>query len=212
MNTEKQTIFLVDDDPSIRKAMTRALESRGYAIESFESAEVFLEQYDPTRSGCLVLDLSMPGMDGLELQQALIKRGSSIPIIFITGHGSVPQSVIALKSGAIDFLEKPFKQEVLLERVEEAFVEDRRMRDQGQETSAAKGRVALLTNRELEVMRLLVSDPSNLSSKQVARELKISPRTVDHHRARVMEKMQARSITELTSLAERAGLIRKHQS
>jgi len=170
-----QTVFLVDDDAAVRKSMQRALHERGYTVVVFESAERFLEAYDPIEHGCLVLDLAMPGMDGLDLQQTLIRRGISIPIIFITGHGSVPQSVLALKAGAIDFLEKPFKQDALIERIHEAFQEDLRMRAEGQETSAIKGRMATLTNRELEVMHLLVNDLSQPSSKQIARELHISP-------------------------------------
>lgn len=206
MSDKQQTVFLVDDDQSIRRSVTRALDKRGLKVESFESSEIFLKLYDPDQRGCLLLDLSMPGMDGLELQRELVNRGADIPIIFVTGHGGVPESVQALKAGAIDFLEKPFLQDVLLERIHEAFTEDERRRAFAETANKIKARFEMLTKREHDVARLLISGSATLSSKQVAKALDISPRTVDHHRARVMEKTQARSVAELVNLANLAGI------
>lgn len=207
MATEQPTVFLVDDDPAIRKSMPRALGKRGLNVETFESAQSFLDNYQADRSGCLVLDLRLPAMDGLELQQELAQRNMSIPIIFITGHGDIPHSVQALKAGAIDFLEKPFRQETLLQRIEEAFAEDQKLRAAKRQEDTMHSRFARLTDRERDVMRLLVSGPANPSSKEIARELSISHRTIDHHRARVMEKTGARSIAELVRMAHLAGLV-----
>ncbi len=196
----QQTVFLVDDDAAIRRSLSYALLKRGFAVEAYASGQAFLEGYDPEKYGCLLLDLSMPGMNGLELQRHLIEREIRLPIIFITGHGSIPESVHALKAGAVDFLEKPFRQEILLERLEVAFAEDRRRRQATSERDIIVERITRLTEREKEIMQLLVSRPANHSSKQLARELNISNRTIDHHRARVMEKMEARSLPELVSI------------
>ena len=205
-HSDQQTVFLVDDDQLLRQAMARSLKNESFLVESFESAKAFLERSETGCAGCLILDFSMPGMNGLELQQELVSRGITIPIIFITGHGGVPQTVQAVKAGAIDFLEKPFQQKILLDRIAEAFEEDRRRREAGQENSAIQQRFTSLTEREHEVLQLLISDSSGLSSKQVARILDISPRTVDHHRARIMDKTQARSIAELVTLAQQVEL------
>lgn len=196
----QQTVFLVDDDAAIRRSLSYALQKRGFVVEAFASGQAFLDDYDPGKPGCLLLDLSMPGMNGLELQQRLVERDARLPIIFITGHGSIPESVHALKAGAVDFMEKPFRQEVLLERLKEAFAEDRRHRQATTERDSIVERMTRLTEREKEIMQLLVSRPANHSSKELARELNISNRTIDHHRARVMEKMEARSLPELVSM------------
>lgn len=200
--TERQpTVFVVDDDEDIRKSLTRALEKRGYTVNSFASANTFLSEYDPEVPGCLLLDHGMPDMTGLELQEDLASRGHAIPIIFITGHGGVPESVQAIKAGAIDFLEKPFKQDVLLERIQTALETDATNRLQNEANLKAMARFESLTDREREIAEWIVANPSNASSKEVARNLDISPRTVDHHRARILEKLQVGSVAELVDLA-----------
>jgi len=166
----KPVVFLVDDDPSILKALPRALRQHGLDVEPFASATEFLDGYTD-KPGCLVLDLSMPDMTGLELQAELARRQISIPIIFITGHGGVPESVQALRAGAIDFLEKPFLPEMLLQRIEEALAQDHRTRVRNKEEEDVRGRFARLTDRERDVFRLLVESSSVPSSKVMAREL-----------------------------------------
>ena len=205
MEANDLTVFLVDDDSGVRSLLVASLEHHGLRVRAFDCAAAFLEAYSQEQAGCLVLDLSMPGMNGLELQQELIHRKLSIPIIFITGHADIPQTVRALKAGAVDFLEKPFRQEVLLERIDEAFSKDQKIRAEKSRDLSNQSRFARLTDREIEVLRLLVSGTASLSNKVVARKLDISHRTVDHHRARIMEKTGAHSITELARLAQLAG-------
>lgn len=200
------TVFLVDDDSDIRSSLSRALTKRGFQVEAFESAEAFLQQYNPDQPGCLVLDYGMPNMNGLELQSMLLEKGASIPIIFITGHGGVAESVQAIKSGAVDFLEKPFRQDVLVDRITTAFEIDAAARTDTEATHQARKNFSNLTDREREIASLIVSRPSDASSKEIARQLDISPRTVDHHRARILEKMSVRSIAELVDLSGKAGL------
>lgn len=203
MSDAKLTVFVVDDDDDIRKSLSRSLEKRGYAVETYETAQAFLDAYDGTRSGCLVLDYGLPGMNGLELQEHLSVQKLSIPIIFITGHGGIPQSVQAIKGGALDFLEKPFRQSVLVERIEVAFkmaVERDSVRERMQEKAARFDR---LTAREQEIVDRILAEPSETSSKEIAGFLGISPRTVDHHRARILEKLGVRSVAEMISLARR---------
>ncbi len=203
MSSNSATVFLVDDDPVIRRSVSTALQKRGLSVKTFESARHFLAAYEDEHAGCLVLDLRMRGMSGLELQRELALRGMKIPIIFITGHGDVPQSVEALKAGAIDFLEKPFRQEDLLDAIEAAFARDREQRRLDECRRSVADRAARLTKREREVMALLVSeDASGASSKGIAQALGISPRTVEHHRARIMEKMETGSLVELVRVAE----------
>lgn len=206
MAMEQPTVYVVDDDPSIRKTLPRGLRRRGLNVEAYESAQEFLDAYSPEQPGCLILDLSMPGMDGLELQQVLIKRNITIPIIFITGHGGVPQSVQALRAGAIDFLEKPFLPDTLVIRIDEAFVQDRKVRSEKQKHASIRLRFERLTDREQEVCQLMLDSQANLSSKEMARTLGISHRTVEQHRSRVLEKTQAKSASELLSLASLVGL------
>ena len=200
-------VFLVDDDAGIRRSLASALSKRGIDIKTFESAQSFLDAYKPGDPGCLLLDLSMPGMTGLELQQELARSAVNIPIIFITGHGSIPDSVQAIKAGAIDFLEKPFSVSTVLERIDEAFAADFAQRSQQEYRAAVLARFESLTEREREVMHLLIGGAATSSSKQIAAELGISHRTIDHHRARIMEKTQARSVTELAWLASWCGLL-----
>ena len=201
----KPIVFLVDDDPAILKALPRALRQHGLDVEPYASALEFLESYDD-QPGCLVLDLSMPDMTGLELQTELAQRQINIPIILITGHGGVPESVQALRAGAIDFLEKPFLPETLLQRIEEALEQDHRERARVQEEGEIRSRFARLTDRERDVFRMLVEKSEVPSSKVMARELNISHRTVEHHRSRILEKTQTASIPELRALVKELRL------
>jgi len=195
------TVFVVDDDADIRRALSRALSKRGYAVESHESAQSFLEAWTPQRAGCLILDYGLPGMNGLELQALLNAEGQSIPVIFITGHGGVPESVQAIKGGAIDFLEKPFRQADLIERIEIAFEVARDQIVIEEQSRRQQARFERLTARELEIVEYIIGHPAATSSKEIAAVLGISPRTVDHHRARILEKLNVRSIAELIALA-----------
>lgn len=194
------TVFVVDDDEDIRRSLTRSLEKRGYQVECYPSAHEFLATHNATRRGCLVLDYGMPVMNGLELQKALNDSGVDLPIIFITGHGGIPESVQAIKAGAVDFLEKPFRQQVLTERIEAAFqIETLRLK----RTDGNRGRrekFLRLTPREREIVDHIRSHPSAIASKEIASRLNISPRTVDHHRARILEKMEVKSVAELIAL------------
>ncbi|TCP38868.1 response regulator transcription factor [Rhodovulum marinum] len=201
-------VFLVDDDADIRTSLSRALGLRGYKVRSFPSAEDFLAAYDGTASGCLILDYGMPDMDGLQLQRHLRDCGITIPVIFITGHGGVPETVEAMKMGALDFLEKPFKQSILVERIDAAIETDEKRRRASLRTHETRARFDALTEREREIAAIMVTNPARNSSKEVARQLGISPRTVDHHRARILEKMEVHSVAELVEAAVKAGLFK----
>ncbi len=196
---EKQapTVFVVDDDPAIRIAMQALMESVHLQHEIFGSADEFLEQFDDDRAGCLILDIRMPGLGGLELQELLVQRHSTLPIIFITGHGDVPMAVEAMQKGAVDFIQKPFRDQDLLDRIHQALKADRERRVEQRQHSEVAERVARLTNREHEVFDLVVTGKAN---KVIAYELGVSQRTVEIHRARVMEKMEARSLADLVKL------------
>ena len=198
--------FLVDDDANIRASLSRALGLRGYSVKAYASAKEFLEDYDDGVSGCLILDYGIPEMNGLELQKLLLDKGTLIPIIFITGHGGVSESVEAMKMGAVDFLEKPFKQSVLVERIEEALRKDASRRVATQQKSDALGKFNSLTDREREIAIILTTSLGQNTSKEIARQLSISPRTVDHHRARILEKMDVSTVAELVDASFRAGL------
>jgi FixJ family two-component response regulator len=198
-------IYVVDDDASVRKSLTRAIASAGYAVEAFASAREFLDRDAPPGPGCLILDVRMPGLGGLELQDALAAGARHrMPIIFITGHGDVSMSVQAMKGGAVDFLTKPFDVENLLEAVQRAVAKDVHELGTEQEIAEVLARVATLTPREMEVFALVVSGRLN---KQIGGELGIGEKTVKVHRARVMDKMRASSVAELVRLADRAGVI-----
>ena len=192
--SRKQTVFIVDDDFAIRDAMGLLMETVGLDCEVFESANDFLEQLPEDRPGCLVLDIRMPGMSGLELQEQLARRHSTLPIIFITGHGDVPMAVEAIKNGAIDFIQKPFRDQELLDRIGEALKTDQSRRSELEASAGIQQRVELLTKREREVLDLVVTGKPN---KIIAYDLSVSQRTVEIHRARVMEKMEARSLADL---------------
>jgi FixJ family two-component response regulator len=194
---QQPTVFVVDDDPAIRFAMQALMESVDLQNEIFDSADAFLESLGERRPGCLVLDIRMPGLGGLELQDELIDRGNTLPIIFITGHGDVPMAVEAMQKGAVDFIQKPFRDQDLLDRIATALKTDEERRAEHQQHAEVAERVARLTNREREVFDLVVTGKPN---KVIAYELGVSQRTVEIHRARVMEKMQARSLADLVKM------------
>ena len=197
-NQDKQpTVFIVDDDPAIRFAMQALMDSVNIEHEIFASGDEFLENADDHRAGCLVLDIRMPGLGGLELQEELLRRGTTLPIIFITGHGDVPMAVDAMQKGAVDFIQKPFRDQDLLDRIREALKTDQERREEQQKHAEVAERLARLTNREREVFDLVVTGKPN---KVIAYELGVSQRTVEIHRARVMEKMQARSLADLVKM------------
>jgi FixJ family two-component response regulator len=191
-------IYLVDDDPSVLDSLTEMLDSGGYASSAFESAHGFLQNYDPEQLSCLILDVKMPEMGGLELQEECVKRAITIPIIFFSGNDpTIPDSVKAMSAGAITFLEKPFSYGQLLTHIRKAIDIDRVTKARRSERHKIQARFNQLTVREKEVLQLVVNSYSN---KEAARLLDISPRTIDAHRARVMEKMQADNIAELVTL------------
>jgi two-component system response regulator FixJ len=197
MAVPQATVFVVDDDPAVRKSLETLLKSVGMNVETFCSAQEFLAGYDPARPGCLVLDVRMPGMSGLELQRTLRDRGLDIPIIIVTGHGDVPVAVRALKDGALEFLEKPFSKQILLEHISEALKRDAAGRDRREHHEEIAARLALLTDRERQVMDLVVAGKV---SKEIAVALGLSKKTVDVHRAHVMQKLKLESVAELVEL------------
>ncbi len=202
--TTAPVIFVVDDDPSVRKSLTRVVAAAGYAVEAFASAREFMAREPFIGPCCVVLDVRMPGLTGLDLQEALAGPGHRMPIVFITGHGDISMSVKAMKAGAVDFLTKPFDVERLLDAVRRAVAKDvKDLTDEGR-TGEILARVKRLTPRETEVFALVVTGMLN---KQIAGELGIGEKTVKVHRARVMEKMQADSLAELVRLADRAAVV-----
>jgi FixJ family two-component response regulator len=194
---QKPTVYVVDDDQAIRRAMEFLMRSVGLDYVIFGSADEFLASYTDELAGCLVLDIRMPGLGGLELQQKLIEMDSALPIIFITGHGDVPMAVEAMQKGAVDFIQKPFRDQELLDRIGEAMKTDRETRSVRGEKAAVAARIEKLTKREHEVMDLVVTGKPN---KIIAYELGVSQRTVEIHRARVMEKMAAKSLADLVRM------------
>lgn len=195
--TKQSTVFIVDDDDAMRESLTWLIESVGLQVETYASADDFLQSYYPGRPGCVLLDIRMPGMSGLELQSYLQQQQISVPVIMITGHGDVPMAVRAMKSGAIDFIEKPFNDEQLLESIRNALAIDDTRRDEQAFKAEVASRLAQLTPRESEVMDMVTAGKSN---KEIANELGVSSKTVEAHRAKVMEKMEARSLAELVRL------------
>jgi len=189
-------VYLVDDDEAIRDSLGLLFRSVGLDCEVYASALEFLEAYDPQRHSCLVADIRMPGLSGLELQQRLNEQSADVPVIFITGHGDVPMAVNAMKSGASDFIQKPFRDQDLIDRIHKALAQDRERRAWRAEERAIRERIALLTPREAEVMRRVVRGQAN---KVIAMDLGVSQRTVELHRARVMRKLKMRSLAELVS-------------
>jgi two-component system response regulator FixJ len=191
-------VYLVDDDAAVRSGFSALFRSVGLPVTSFASGEAFLEAVDEHSLGCLVVDVRMPGMSGLELQERLRDRGVGLPIILISAHGDVPMAVRAMKAGAIDFLEKPINEQVLLDRVQGCLRVAHRTYDDAELVAATRARLEALTPREREVLDRLVKGES---SKIIAAELDISPRTVDVHRAHIMDKLGVRSIAELVRVA-----------
>lgn len=191
------TVYLVDDDEAIRDALGWLLQSRGLECHSHESAEAFLTTWSPTLSGCLLLDIRMNGMSGLQLFDKLLELGNRLPVIFLTGHGDVPMAVSALKKGAFDFVEKPFDDNELVNRVLEAIACDTQRRASDASSDSLKGRIDSLTTRERQVMTLILAGKFN---KVIADELNISMRTVEVHRANLFEKMGVRTAVELSQL------------
>jgi FixJ family two-component response regulator len=197
------TIFVVDDDESMRTALSRLLRSAGYQCEAFESAQAFLQRERHSGVGCLVLDLRMPHVTGLELQERLARLGYHLPIIFLTGHGDIPHTVQAVKHGAVNFLTKPVDEEVLLASIEEALVRGRQLLAAAKEQTAILQRTDTLSAREFEVMQGVIAGALN---KQIAAHLGIAEKTVKIHRGQVMEKMKVNSVAELVRLCESAGI------
>lgn len=197
------TVFVVDDDPDVLKALTRLLRSAKLPVVAFGSPLEFLERYTPGTPGCLVLDISMPGLNGLDLQASLETRGWAIPIIFLTGKGDIPMSVRAMKQGALDFLTKPVRDEVLLAAIRVAFEKDAQDRRADSERQEVEARLASLTPRERDVLALVVAGRLN---KQIAADLGTVEQTIKVHRGRVMEKMRAASLADLVRMAARVGI------
>lgn len=196
-----QFIYVVDDDEAARNSLSLLLEARGYTVRSFAGAPQFLAAAPGLRPGCLIADIRMPDMDGLELQQRLVERAVSFPLIVITGHGDVPLAVRAMKAGAVDFIEKPFAADTILNSAAAALNRLARPRDQD---PVAAERLGMLTPREREVLLGLLA---GLPNKSIAYDLAISPRTVEVHRARIMDKMGARSLSELIRMSLAAGIL-----
>lgn len=203
MTRLEQTVFVVDDDPSLRQSLQWLLESVGLRVETYASADEFLDIYQPPRQGCLLLDIRMPGMTGLDLQQALLERRIALPTIIITGHGDVPTAVRAMKAGAVDFIEKPFNDQLLLDRIHQALERNTRQQQREVQRLAALARLVQLTRREREVMNLVVAGKTN---KTIATELGLSEKTVEVHRANLMKKLQLNSVAELVKLAVAANV------
>ena len=196
------TVFVVDDDAAVRQSFEWLVGSVGLRTETFASAQAFLDAFDPARPGCLVLDVRMPGMSGLELQERLAADGVTLPVIMVSGYGDVPTAVRVMKQGAVDFIEKPFSDQAMLDRIQASIERDLRARQAAAERAGARNNRDRLTRREAEVMDLVIAGRSN---KEIARDLAISPKTVEVHRANVMKKMQADSLADLVRLAERTA-------
>ena len=198
------TVHVVDDDESVRSALSRLFRATGHPVKTFESAQSFLAEASPEEPGCVVLDIRMPGMDGLTLQERMSERGFNAPVVFVSAHADIPASVRAMKHGAVDFLEKPFEEDDLLGAVNRAIELDAELRDTRSSNARFRGGLENLTSREYEVMRHVIAGRLN---KVIARQLDISEKTVKVHRGRVMLKMRARSLAELVRMAERAGIL-----
>ena len=203
MNDASHMVFLIDDEPSVLKALARVIGATGFRTASFSSAQSFLEQYEPAARGCIVLDVSMPGFTGLELQQALIEKNCSLPIVFLTARGDIPTSVRAMKHGAVDFLTKPVDDNDLIAAVDRALAREATDHVRRAQITELQMRFSTLTSREQEVLGHVIAGRLN---KQIAAVLGTTEKTVKVHRARVMEKMQAQSLAELVRLSGTAGI------
>jgi FixJ family two-component response regulator len=204
MNAPAPTVHVIDDDPSVLKALSLLLRSMELNVATFASPHTFLEQYQPETHGCLVLDYSMPNLNGMELQQELAARDIGLPVIFLTGHGDIPMSVQAMKQGAVDFLTKPANDKDLIEAIHAAFERDRMNRRIRAELDEIRRRFARLTPREREVLEHVVAGRLN---KQIAADLGTVEKTIKVHRAHLMTKLKVRSLADLVRLAERAGIM-----
>ena len=202
--TAQQTVYVIDDDAAMRKSLRWLVESVGLKVETYGSALEFLEAAKPSMVGCLVLDVRMPGMSGLDLQEQIRDQSISMPVIIITGHADVPMAVRALKSGAYDFIEKPFNDQVLLERVQKALEHGEEERIIDDRRRMIDGRIDTLTPRERQVMEMVVNGMAN---KQVAAELGLSEKTIEVHRKHVMDKMQAGNVADLIRMAMRGSTV-----
>ena len=207
MPPPEPTVFVVDDDRAMRESLSWLLDSVGLRVRSYATAADFLAEHDPAQPGCLVLDVRMPGMSGLDLQAELARRGVELPTIVITGHAEVSMAVRAVKAGAIDFIEKPFSDQLLLDRVRQALEIDLEAREVRRRREDARRRLATLTTREREVLNLVVAGKAN---KEIASALGVSPKTVEVHRAHVMSKMCVDSLAELIRVTLLAGEIREN--
>lgn len=195
---KKDTVYVVDDDEAVRDSLQWLLEGKGYRVKCFDSCEAFLARFDPRELACLIADIRMNGMSGLELQDRLLERRSPLPIVFITGHGDVPMAVDTMKKGAMDFIEKPFKEEELLSLVERMLAQARTSFSQYLETANRDALMARLTSREVQVLERIVAGRLN---KQIADDLNISIKTVEAHRANIMEKLHCNTIADLLKVA-----------
>ena len=203
MADPKPTVFVIDDDPSVLKSLSRLLRSLGFDTETFASAEAFLARKHYDGIGCIILDVRMPGLSGMDLQDELSRADYSMPVIFITGHGNIPMSVQAMKKGAVNFLAKPFDDEELLQAVREAIEKDRKAKAERAEVHDALRLIEQLTLREHEIFRYVITGMLN---KQIAVKLDIAEKTVKVHRGRIMEKLRVESVADLVRLAEKAGI------
>ncbi|MGZ3593943.1 MAG: response regulator transcription factor [Syntrophales bacterium] len=199
----KPTIFVIDDDAPVRKSLSRLLDAVGFSTESFASADQFLKRERFEGIGCIILDVRMPGLSGMDLQDELNKADYSMPIIFITGHGDIPMSVQAMKKGAVDFLPKPFDEDQLLDALRKAIEKDMQAKAERAGARDILGRMEQLTPREYEILQYLITGMLN---KQIAFKLGIAEKTVKIHRSRVFEKLGTRSVAELVRMAEKAGI------
>lgn len=191
---EQQTVHVVDDDPAIRSSLKWLIESVNLTVRTYGSAQEFLDAYQPDEPGCLVLDVRMPGLSGLDLQEMLKERGIQIPVIILTGYGDVPMAVRAMKNGAVDFLEKPVSDQVLLDHIQQALAQDVENHRRQAEQEEVRERFARLTPREKEVMDLVVE---GLSSREIAETLGVSFKTIEAHRSKIMKKTEAKSVSHL---------------
>ena len=203
MTPDAPVVFVVDDDSSVRDSLRRLITSVGFLVEVFPSAQAFMRARRPDAPGCLVLDVRLPGLSGLDLQRELADTDAALPIIFLTGHGDIPMSVRAMKAGAVEFLTKPFREQDLLDAIRHAIERDRALRTERQELTELRGRYASLTRRERDVLARIVA---GLLNKQIAGELGTTEATVKEQRAHVVQKMTAGSVAELVRFASRLGI------
>jgi FixJ family two-component response regulator len=205
MDKRGSTVFVIDDDESVLGALRRLLEAHDMTVRTWSSTQSFLDEHDPSEPGCVLTDLAMPGMNGFDLQEALAHVDSQRPVIFLTGHGDIPASVRAMKAGAVGFLQKTVRPELLLDEIRAALEKDAAARESGRHLAALTTRLRSLTPRELDVLELIVA---GMMTKQIAAELGAAEKTIKVHRGRVMHKMGARTVADLVAFAADAGIRR----